>query len=435
MTRRRLLSLALALASAAAAQPDAAHWPRWRGPFNNGVARTAAPVEWSQTKNLAWKTAIPGRGHSTPIIWGDRIYLTTAVPTGRGTKTPVPLGGGKGTGGGAGVGEEQRFVVLCLDRKTGQVIWERTAKVATPHEGYHYRYGSFASNSPVTDGQRVYAFFGSRGIYCYDLNGKLVWQKDFPPMLMRLHYGEGTAAVLDGDRLILNFDQETDSYIVALSKMDGRELWRASRDEPSAWAQPLVLEHHGKRQVVVAASNKVRSYDYQTGNLVWQCGGLGANVIPSPVTAGGIVYAMSGHRNPNLLAIRLAHTGDLAGSDSVVWTHQRGTPYSTSPVLHENKLYFVTDNGMLTCLNAQTGQPYYLQQRLPKPYNFKASPVGAGGKLYLATEEGDVVVVKMGEKYEVLATNSLGDQTFIASPVVAEERLYLRSQEALYSIK
>ena len=414
------------------------------------MARGDAPVEWSDTKNLAWKTPIPGRGHSTPIIWGDQIFLTTAVPTGKTEPVAAPAAperggsgggrpggkpGGGGAGGGSGAGQEQRFVVMCLDRKTGQVVWEQTAKVATPHEGYHRRYGSFASNSPVTDGQHVYAFFGSRGMYCYDLKGKLVWQKDFPPMRMRLQFGEGTATVLDGDRLILNFDQEADSCIVALAKKDGRELWRASRDEQSAWAQPLVLEHGGKRQVVVAASNKVRSYDYETGKIVWETAGLGSNVIPAPVTAGGIVYVMSGHRSPNLLAIRLGRTGELTGTDAILWTHQRGNSYSASPVLHENKLYFVSDNGTLSCLNAATGEPYYVQQRLPKPYTFKASPVGAGGKLYLATEDGDVVVVKMGENYEVLATNSLGEQMFIASPVVVEGSLYLRSQEALYCIR
>jgi outer membrane protein assembly factor BamB len=326
-------------------------------------------------------------------------------------------------------------MVLCLDAKTGKVIWERTAIVATPHEGYHGRYGSFASNSPVTDGKHVFAFFGSRGLYSYDLDGKLIWKKDFPPMRMRLQFGEGAAPVLDGDNLYLKFDQEEGSYLLALNKNTGKELWRVSRDEVSSWSPPLVVTHGGRKQLVVSASSKVRSYDPATGKLIWESAGLGSNVIPAPVTTNGIVYVMSGHRDPNLLAIRLGREGDLTGTDAIVWTNDRGNSYTASPVLHDNKLYFISDNGMLSCFNALTGEAYYRQQRLPKPYNFKASPVAANDKLYLSTEEGDVVVVKLGEKYEVLATNSLPDETFIATPAIVEGTIYLRGQNTLYAIR
>ncbi len=426
------LVLALAGASTTPASKDA-YWPQWRGPFDSGMAPTAAPAEWSATKNLAWKVEIPGRGHSSPVIWGDRLFLTTAIPNN--ARSIASTEDTRGPGGGTGVGVEHRFVLMALDRNTGKVLWERTAKVAKPHEGYHFRYGSFASNSPVTDGRYVYASFGSRGIYCYDFDGKLIWQKDLPAMRMRLGFGEGIAAVLDGDRLILNMDQEENSTIVVLNKRDGKELWRASRDEISAWSQPLVVEHAGRRQAIVAASNKVRSYDVETGKVIWECRGLGANVIPAPVSTGGIVYVMSGFRNPNLMAIQLGKEGDLTGTPAVLWQNVRGNSYTPSPVLEDGKLYFVSDNGLLTCLNAKTGEPHYLQQRLPKPYAFKASPVGAGGKLYLATEDGDVVVVKMGEKYEVVATNKIADEMFISTPAVAAGSLYLRSDKALYCIR
>ena len=434
-----LLACAVLTPAPLAASPLSAaddDWPRWRGPNDNGMGRGDAPIEWSDSKNMAWRVAIPGRGHSSPVIWGDKIFITTAVPTEAAAAAPAPAPQQqRGPGGGAGAGLEHKFVLMCLDRNTGKILWERVANVAKPHEGYHGRYGSFASNSPVTDGKYVYAFFGSRGIFCYDLSGKLVWQKDFPPMRIKNAFGEGAAPALDGDSLYLKFDQEQDSYLVALDKRSGKELWRAARDEGSSWSGPLVVEANGRKQVVVSASSKVRSYDSATGKLIWESTGLGANVIPSPVSAGGLVYVMSGFRSPKLLAIRLGREGDLTGTDAIAWTNERGNSYTASPVLNDGKLYFITDTAMLSCLNAVTGEAYYSQQRLPKPYNFKASPVGVKDRLYLATEEGDVVVVKMGEKFEVLATNTLADQSFIATPAVAEGSLYLRGQQTLYCIR
>jgi outer membrane protein assembly factor BamB len=224
--------------------------------------------------------------------------------------------------------------------------------------------------------------------------------------------------------------------MLALDARTGKQLWRVERDdELSSWSPPFVLSHNGRKQVVVAATSKVRSYDPATGAILWETAGLGSNVIPAPVTANGMVYVMSGHRDPNLLAIRLGGKGDLTGTDAIVWTNQRGNSYTPSPVLHDNKLYMITDSGMLSCLDALTGKPYYQQQRLPKPYNFKASPVAANGKLYLATEDGDTVVVRLGEKFELLATNTLTDEMFIASPAIAGGSLYLRGQETLYCIR
>lgn len=437
------LVVAAACAFVQAQVSDHAHWPQWRGPFSNGMARGDAPTAWSDTSNIKWKADIPGRGHSTPVIWGDRIFLTTAIPTGKPTPappapTPSPSPGGQGERRGradSGPQVEHRFDVLCLDRKSGKLLWQRTAKVAVPHEGYHRMYGSFASNSPVTDGKYLYAFFGSRGVYCYDFNGKLLWEKDLGvQMKMRLAFGEGSAPLLVGDRLILVFDHEAGSFIVALDKRSGKELWRVPRDEGSSWSTPLAIDHAGRKQVIVAATKKVRSYDPESGKALWEAAGLGANAIPVPVYQSGVVYVMSGYRDPRLMAIKLGKGGDLTGSDSVLWSQTRGLAYTTSPVLHDNKLYVATDSGMISAFNATTGEPHFAQVRLPKSYNLKASPVGANGKLYLATEDGDVVVLRMGEKFEVISTNTLSGQMFIATPVIAGGELFLRGQNKLFCI-
>jgi outer membrane protein assembly factor BamB len=325
--------------------------------------------------------------------------------------------------------------VLCLDRKSGKILWQRTARLTTPHEGYHRAYGSFASNSPVTDGKFIYASFGSRGVYCYDFNGKLIWEKDVGvQMKMRLAFGEGTAPLLVGNRLFLVFDQEAGSFIVALDKRNGKELWRAERNERSSWSTPLAIERDGQTQIVVSATTRVRSYDAETGKVLWEAAGLGANAIPAPVHHNGMVYVMTGYRDPKLLAIKLGKEGDLTNSDAIAWSQTRGLSYTPSPVLFENKLYVVTDNGMISAFNATTGEAFYSQTRLPKPYNIKASPVAANGKLYQATEDGDVVVFKMGEKFEVVATNTLEDQVFIATPVIAAGEIFLRSQNTLFCI-
>ena len=439
-----LIALATVVLVAGSASSDPAHWPQWRGPFFNGMARTAAPVEFSDTKNIKWKIAIPGRGFSTPVIWGDRIFLTTAIPTGKGAQptpeqTPNPPaqnpGGRGGPGGGVGAGEEHKFVVMCLDKKTGKTLWERVARVATPHEGYHRQYGSFASNAPAIDGRYLYASFGSRGIYCYDLNGKLIWEKDLGvQMRMRLQFGEGSAPALYGNLLIHPFDHDGGSFVVALDKRSGKEVWRANRDEMSAWSTPLIADINGKKQVIISATKKVRAYDPESGKLIWECGGLGGNVIPHPAQYNDTVLVMSGFVAPKLMAIRLGREGDLTGSDAIVWNQTRGMSYTPSPVLHDNKFYALTDNGMLSCFNATTGEPYYHQQRLPQPDSFKASPIGAGGNLYLASESGVVTVIKMGEKFEVVATNTLTDQMFVASPVVAEGELFLRSKTHIFCV-
>ena len=432
-------SVLLAAAALAADAPDA--WPRWRGPDQNGVARGGAPLTWSDKEHIAWKAAVPGRGHSSPVIWGDRIFLTTAVPTGKAAAAPSadppPARAGRGfPGGGTGPQPEQNLTVMAFDRKTGKRLWETVARTVSPHEGFHAQYGSFASGSPVVDAKHVIAFFGSNGLYCFTHDGALVWEKDLGIRLrMLMAFGEGTSPALDGDKLVILFDHEGESLLVALDKNTGRELWRTPRPPGSTWSSPLVATVGGRKQVIVPATKFVAGYDLETGKQVWQATGLGRNVIPMTVVADGIAVVMSGYQSPNLLAIRLGREGDLTGTDAILWQNQRGNSYTPSPVVEDGKLYVLTDTGMLSCFDLKTGKPYFAQARLPKAYSFKSSPVAANGKLYLATEDADVVVVRMGGNFEVLATNTLEGQVFISTPAVMDGEIYLRGQNTLFSIR
>ena len=422
--------MAIAMAATLVAAATPAEWPQWRGPLNTGMAEGDAPLHWDDSRNVRWKLAIPGRGHSTPVVAGNRLFLTTAVPTGRVARPAAR----SRAGGGAGDGLEHRFEVIAVDRERGTIAWQRTATVATPHEGYHGVYGSFASNSPVTDGSRVFAFFGSRGLYAYDLEGTLLWKKDFGVrMRMDMAFGEGTPLTLHDNRLLLHFDHLDTGFLVMLDPATGREIWRRKRSEPYNWAGPYVANHGGRKQIILSGLT-VRSYDFDTGIELWEAAGLGENTVPQPVQHGDLVFAMSGHTVRRLMAIRLGRSGTLTGTDAIAWSTTRGVSYTPSPLLHGNRLYVLTDSGQLSCLDASTGTPLYQQARLPKPYNFKSSPVGANGKLYLASEDEDVVVVAMGDTFRVLATNTMRDQSFIASPVIVGGDIYLRSRTHLFRI-
>ena len=421
---------ALVVASSLAPASQTSGWMQWRGPLNTGMALGDAPLRWSDADGVAWKVPVPGRGHSTPVIAGDRLFLTTAIPTGRAS---AASGRGRGDAN-ADAGLEHRFEVLAIDRASGRVVWQRTATTATPHEGYHRSYGSFASNSPVTDGTRIYAFFGSRGLFVYSLDGDLLWQKDFGVKLrMDNGWGEGTAPTLHDNRLLLHFDHLDGGFLTSLDPATGRELWRVPRTERYNWAAPFVATHAGRRQIVVNGET-TRGYDFETGALIWEAAGLGENSVPQMVQHRDLVFAMSGHTIKLLMAIRLGRTGVLTGTDAIAWSTARGVSYTPSPLLHDGRLYVVSDAGLVSCFDALTGRPVFEQRRLPKPYAFKASPVGANGKLYLATEEGDVVVLSLSDRFEVLATNALTDQSFIASPLVADGSIFLRSRTHLFRI-
>jgi outer membrane protein assembly factor BamB len=436
-----LAFLGCCLTLPAASAPPGANWPAWRGPDATGASTTATPpTTWSETNHLKWKVQIPGAGTATPIIWDNQIFIQTAVRTGKKAEeakqdeSPGQNPGGRpGRGGSEKPGEIYRFVLMSIDRATGKTTWEKTAREELPHEGHHPDHG-FSSCSPITDGEFVFAYFGSRGLHCFDLKGNLKWQKDLGKMRTKNSFGEGGSPALFGETLVIKWDHEGEDFIAAFDRKTGNELWRTSRDEDTSWSTPLILSHNGKAQVITTATKRIRSYDLATGKQIWEGPALTPNAIPSPVAANGVVYAMSGFRGNAAYAIRLGREGDLSSSDAILWSAKKGTPYVPSPLLTTDKLYFFAgNNGMLSCLDAKTGQPLIDSERIETLQGVYASPVEAAGRVYLVGRNGVTVVIKDSGKLEILATNRL-DERIDASPALAGKDLVLRGHENLYCL-
>lgn len=409
------------------------YWPQWRGPFGNGVAPHAnPPLEWSESKNIRWKIPLAGKGHSTPIIWDDRVFITTGVPHGDALKPRYSHVFGAHDN--LPVTHHHRFVVLAISRRTGKIIWQRIVHKELPHEQGHYS-ASLASNSPVTDGEHLFAFFGSRGLYCLDMNGKLRWSKDLGEMQIKHGHGEGSSPALYKDTLILNWDHEDQSFLLALDKSTGLQRWKVEREEVTSWATPIVVEHLGKPQIIVSGTNRVRGYDLASGEVIWECGGLSANIVASPVAGDGIVYAASSYDKRSMLAIRLdGAKGDITGTDQVVWTRTRGTPYVPSPLLYGGSLYFLRHyQGILSRANAKTGEDQGGPFRLDGIRNVYASPVAAADRVYVTDRDGVTLVIHHGDRPRVLARNRLKDR-FSASAALVDRQLFLRGEGNLYCI-
>jgi len=417
-------------------------WAQWRGPDATGVAPFGdPPLEWSEGSNIRWKVEIPGKGSASPIVWDDRIFVLTAIPSDQLPEQPTPQSRGGFDRGRRGGGmhsvaptQAQEFAILAINRDDGSVLWRRTARQEMPHEGAHVN-GTWASNSAVTDGEHVCAFFGSRGLYCYDMDGNLKWQKDLGDMTIRLGFGEGSSPALHDGKVIVNWDHEGESFIVALDTTTGEEIWRTERDEITSWTTPIVVEHDGRHQVITSATNRVRSYDLGTGELIWEGGGVTMNAIPSPVAADGLVYVTSGFMGNALRAIRLAGAeGNINRSDAIAWEHDRDTPYVPSPLLFGGNLYILKSNSaILSSFDALSGALHYGPLRLDGMGEVFASPVGAAGRVYIVDRDGNALVIQDGPEFNVLARNSL-DDGFDASPAIVDQEIYLRGHRFLYRI-
>ncbi len=410
-----------------------AQWGQWRGPLATGAAPKAdPPVEWSETKNIRWKTKLPGLGHSSPVVWGSLVFVTTAEMTG--AKKPFTGVTPDGAHNNMNPLFDHQFAVMAIDRQTGAVVWRRTVATRQPHESTHES-ATWASNSPVTDGEHVLSFFGSNGLYCLDTGGRLLWSRDLGDMQVKHGHGEGASPLLHGETVVVNWDHEGASVIVALAKRTGEELWRQPRDEVTSWATPIVVTHDGQPQVVVSGTRRVRGYDLKTGAVIWEAGGLPGNIVASPVGADGMVFAAGSYEKQTLLAIRLTGAkGELTGTQQIAWQKNRSTPYVPSPLLYDGWLYYLRHyQGVLSRVNAKTGDEPSGPFRLGSVFNIYSSPVAAAGRIYVTDRNGKTLVMSNDAEPKALTLNKLDDR-FSASAALVGDAIFLRGEKFLYCI-
>lgn len=429
------LFLVLVLNPSSRAFTDAS-WPQWRGPSGQGIsAEKNLPSYWTATTNIKWKTTIPGRGHSSPIVWGNRVFVTTAIEGEAvpGAKAAKHMMGDKEFVHPDSIGANRKhlFKVISLDRETGKVLWEQTAFEGTPYDDRH-RKSSYAASTPATDGRNVYAFFGSEGLYAYDMKGKLIWKADLGK-LGTVGMGTGTSPILYENLVIVQCDEENGeaSFIVGIDKRTGQQVWKTTRKIQVSWSTPLLVRTTKRAELITSGTELVVSYDPKTGEELWRHKGVASNAIPSPVAGADLVFLSAGFPEKIAMAISLGGSGDLG--DAVVWKYTKGTAYVPSPILYGDYLYLTSDRGILTCLDAKTGDVKYEGGRVPIPASFTASPIAFDGKILLTSEDGDTFVIKAGPKHEVIATNSVGEPVY-ASPAVADGNIFIRGERNLYCI-
>lgn len=435
-------AVVLALASFRPATATEGNWAQWRGPDGLGIApETSYPAEWAPDKNVAWKTPVQGRGHSSPIVWGDRIFLTTSIeggPAPADHTAPIHLGFDLKPGylhpDSVGVDRLYTLKVLAFDAQSGKLLWDRTVYEGTMYDNRH-RKNTYASSTMVTDGKAAYAFFESGGLYAFDFDGKLLWKKSLGG-IAKAGMGPGTSPVIFEELLILQCDQEMGggSFIVALDRKDGREVWRHERTTRRSWATPLIVRTPARVEMITAGAEMVLAYDPRTGKQLWKANGTESHPIPSAVAGDGLVFLSAGSSAKRAMAIRLGGDGDLTDSPAIVWRYRKGTAYVPSPLLRGPYLYLMSDSGIITCIEAATGTVMYEGGRPPVPATFTASLVGYGDVLLATSEDGDTFVIKTGPTHQVVRTNSIGEPVY-ASLALAGGTVYIRGEKHLFAIR
>jgi outer membrane protein assembly factor BamB len=475
--------LLLVCAQTAAAQTAPGTWPQWRGPTADGVADPAAdpPIHWDTSRNILWKLPIPGRGNSTPVVSGDRLVLLTAIsvdanaeiagetPSSAGTRRSLEgqneqaadrSGGRRGPPregrrsppldrpppgdlaqrdgnprrGGPDASPLQQLAVVCIDRHQGEILWQTVVTQVQPHERLHNT-NTYASASAIIDRDRIYASFGSFGLYALNLEGEVLWQTDLGRMQTRNEFGEGSSPALHRDWLLVPWDHEGDSRLMAIDTADGQILWQVERDEPSSWASPLIVEQDGQWQVVMHGTNRVRSYRLESGELLWECGGQATNPIATPVRYRSHVLCTTGHRGYATAAIALTSQGDVTDRLSAGWLRTNIGSYIASPIIYQDRLYVTKGrDAILHVLDLATGEDVSPPMRLVGLDVLYASPVAAAGRLYFSARNGNTLVLEAGDQPKIIATNPL-EEPIDASPVIIGNRVYLRGQSHLFCIE
>ena len=440
LAARPLSAVALALClfsfypSSIAAKSD---WPQWRG-NGLGVATDAkGPLDWSATNGVLWRTALPGRGHSSPVILDGRIYLTTdvegeAIPGVKPVKHVLNDEDFKHPEAfGADLRHELR--VLCVEAKSGKLLWNQLAYRGPAFDDRH-RKGSYASPTIAAEADRLFAYFGSEGLYCFDTKGTLIWSNSVGG-LATLGMGAAASPVLGAKTVIVQCDQDNgdNSFVAGFDKKTGKQLWKVARKVSVSWATPIVVTAGGREQVICSGMEKIVAYDTGTGEEIWSHEGLENNAVPSPVATDKIAYLVAGYPKKRVLAITLGAKGDLTGTTNLLWKYEKGSGYVPSPLLLGGELYLMTDSGLLSCLDAETGAVRYDSERLPDLAKFTASPLAVSGHILLTSEAGDTFVLRAGAKHEFVRKNPLGEKVF-ASLAVADGRLYIRGETNLFCI-
>jgi outer membrane protein assembly factor BamB len=447
MRVRTLTLIITALTAAAAvraATAEGANWAQFRGPGSRGIGNgTALPVKWSATENVAWKTPLAGKGWSSPIVWGDRVFVTTVINEGESEppKKGLYFGGERPT-----PKTEHQWKVLCLDLKTGKQRWERTVARAVPTSSAHVK-NSYASETPVTDGSRVYAYFGNVGLFCLDMDGKPVWEQRQEAVPTKNGWGTASSPVLYQGRLYLVNDNEKASYLQALDAKTGKQLWRVDRDEKSNWATPYIWENGQRTEIVTPGSGAVRSYDLD-GKLLWSLKGMSDITIATPYAANGLLYVTSGYVGSRLrpiYAIRPGASGDISlgreetSSKYIAWCNWTAAPYNPSTLVDGNRLFVLYDRALLSAFNAADGKPLFDKERIGTDQvpgsGFTSSPWAYGGYVFCLNEDGATFVYRAGDRPELVGVNRLGeDDMCMATPAIAGSRLLIRTATGLYCI-
>jgi outer membrane protein assembly factor BamB len=418
------------------------NWPQFRGPRGDGVAYGSnLPVTWSAASNVVWSCSIPGKGWSSPVVWDDRVFVTSAVGPGSVEAPPEKLASVADHVRGVTTTDEHQYMLHCVDWQAGNLLWARCAYKGVPPGPIHPK-NTYASETPVTDGERVYAYFGNVGLFCYDMDGRELWSRKWGSFKMGWNWGTSSSPVLHGDLLFVLNDNQERSFLVALDKRTGKDVWRVDRDEKSNWTNPFVWQNELRTEIVTSGSGKVRSYDLN-GKLLWELRGMSGVTVPTPFAADGLLYIASGCANSALrpvYAIRPGSTGDISLQDDatanahVAWCQRRAAPYVTSPLVYDGLLYVLLDQGSLVAYDARTGEEVYGKQRFTDGRaSFSASPWAYDGRVFCLTETGETYVVEAGREFRVLHVNRL-DEAALATPAVARDSLIVRTLTKLYRI-